>query len=285
LLALMPSAYRIADAVSLPYVKPVADPSGVPRMTPKLFDLTGKVALVTGGSKGLGKAMARGFAEAGADVVISSRTEAELRRTLDEIVQATGRKGRYVVADMSNRDDVRRLAGTALEQMGRIDVLVNNAGTNKPQAIDAVTDDVWDEVLEINLSSVMALTRALVPQMKERRWGRIIHISSILGFISKEKRNIYSATKSALLGLARASAVDLGPYGITVNCIAPGPFLTDLPGGILSPAEKQAFADRTALGRWGKPEELVGPALLLASDAGSYITGTTLIVDGGFVAR
>jgi NAD(P)-dependent dehydrogenase (short-subunit alcohol dehydrogenase family) len=131
----------------------------------------------------------------------------------------------------------------------------------------------------------MALTRALVPPMKERRWGRVVHISSVLGLISKEKRNIYSATKSALLGLARASALDLGPYNVTVNCIAPGPFLTDLPAGILSDAEKQSFAAHTALGRWGKPEELVGTALLLCSDAGSYITGTTIVVDGGFVVR
>src|SRR5205823_15090195 len=141
------------------------------------------------------------------------------------------------------------------------------------------------EVLQINLSSVMALTRALVPQMKQRRWGRVIHISSILGLTSKEGRNGYSATKSALLGLARASALDLGPYGITVNCIAPGPFLTDLPMSLLSQAEQKAFADHTALGRWGKPEELVGPALLLASDAGSYITGETLIIDGGFLCK
>jgi NAD(P)-dependent dehydrogenase (short-subunit alcohol dehydrogenase family) len=250
-----------------------------------LFNLSGKVALVTGGSKGLGKAMARGLAEAGADIVISSRTESELRTALDEILKGTGRKGRYIVADMRKRDQVGKLARTALEQMGRIDILINNAGTNKPQAIDAITDEVWDDVLEINLSSIMALTRAVVPQMKERRWGRIIHISSIMGVLSKEKRNIYSATKAALSGLARASAIDLGPFGITVNCIAPGPFLTDLPGSILSDAEKKAFADHTALGRWGDPKELVGPALLLASDAGSYITGETMIVDGGYVVR
>jgi NAD(P)-dependent dehydrogenase (short-subunit alcohol dehydrogenase family) len=131
----------------------------------------------------------------------------------------------------------------------------------------------------------MALTRALVPQMKARRWGRIIHISSVMAFLSKEKRNTYSATKAALLGLARASALDLGPFGITVNCIAPGPFLTDLPGSLLSDAEKKAFADHTALGRWGEPDELIGPALLLSSDAGAYITGQTLVVDGGFLTR
>jgi NAD(P)-dependent dehydrogenase (short-subunit alcohol dehydrogenase family) len=254
-------------------------------MARNLFDLTGKTALVTGGSKGLGKAMARGLVEAGADVVISSRHEIELRTALSEILKDTDRRGRYVVADMSRREQVVRLAKDALDLTGRIDVLINNAGTNKPEAIDAVTDEAWDEVLEINLSSVMALTRALVPQMKARRWGRVIHIASIMAFLSKEKRNGYSATKSALLGLARASALDLGAYGITVNCIAPGPFLTDLPMSLLSDAEKQTLSDHTALGRWGDPKELVGPALLLASDAGSYITGQTLVVDGGFLAR
>src|SRR5262249_9781803 len=157
-----------------------------------------------------GKAMARAFAEAGADIVISSRTESDLRSALDEILTGTGRKGKYIVADMSKRDDVKRLAKGSLDFLGRVDILVNNAGTNKPQAIDQIDDATWDNLIEINLSSVMALTRALAPQMKERRWGRIIHISSIMGFLSKEKRNVYSATKSALLGLARASAIDLG---------------------------------------------------------------------------
>src|SRR5438270_934702 len=173
-----------------------------------IFNLNGKVALVTGGSKGLGKAMARGLAEAGADVVISSRHEDELRPALDDILRGTNRRGRLVVADMSRREDVNRLARTALEQMGRIDILVNNAGTSTPQPIAEIRDEDWDQVLEINLSSVMALTRALVPQMKARRWGRVIHISSIMGFISKEGRGAYSATKSALLGLARAAALE-----------------------------------------------------------------------------
>lgn len=254
-------------------------------MASTIFDLAGKVALVTGGSKGLGKAMARGLAEAGADVVISSRHENELRAALDDILTGTGRRGKHVVADMASRADVQRLARTALDQMGRVDILINNAGTNAPQAIDQITDETWDRVVEINLNSVMALTRALVPQMKSRRWGRIVHISSIMGFVSKEGRNVYSATKAALLGLARGSALDLGPHGITVNCIAPGPFLTDLPGQLLSDEEKAAFARRTALGRWADPKELVGPVLLLASEAGSYITGQTVIVDGGWLAR
>ncbi len=250
-----------------------------------IFNLKGKVALVTGGSKGLGKAMARGLAEAGADIVISSRHENELKPALEEILRDTDRKGRFIVADMSRRSDVLRLARTALEQMGRVDILVNNAGTNIPQAIDQIKDEDWDAVMEINLNSIMVLTRSLVPQMKARGWGRVIHISSVMGFISKEGRNAYSATKSALIGLARANALDLGRYGITVNCIAPGPFLTDLPGRLLSNEEKQEFARVTALGRWAEPKELVGPVLLLASDAGGYITGETLVVDGGWLAR
>jgi NAD(P)-dependent dehydrogenase (short-subunit alcohol dehydrogenase family) len=250
-----------------------------------LFDLTGKVALVTGGSKGLGKAMARGLATAGADIVISSRHESELKTALEEILRGTSRRGAYFVADLSRREEAGKLARAALGAMGRVDILVNNAGTNKPEAIDAITDENWDAILELNLSSVMALTRAIVPDMKKRRWGRVIHISSIMGFISKEKRNIYSATKSALIGMARASALDLGEFGITVNCIAPGPFLTDLPASVLSAAEQKAFADRTALGRWGAPDELIGPVLLLASEAGGYITGETLVVDGGYLAR
>ena len=251
----------------------------------KLFDLSGRVALITGGSKGLGKAMARGLAEAGADILIASRTEAELRPALEDILAGTGRQGRYFVADLSQRAQADRLAADALAAFGRVDILINNAGTNIPQAIDEITDHAWDQILELNLSSIMALTRAIVPEMKKRRWGRIVHISSIMGFVSKERRNSYSATKSALLGLARASALDLGPFGITVNCLSPGPFLTDLPMSVLSDAEKKIFADRTALGRWGDPKELVGPVLLLASEAGSYITGQSLTVDGGYLAR
>lgn len=254
-------------------------------MPANLFDLTGRVALVTGGNKGLGRAMARGFAEAGADVVIASRHEDELKSALDFVLAGTGRRGAYCVTDVSVRDDVKKLARFALEKMGKVDILVNNAGMNAPQAVDAITDDTWDRVLEVNLSSVMGLTRELVPQMKERRWGRVVHISSIMGQVSKEKRNVYSATKAALIGMARASALDLGPFGVTVNCIAPGPFMTDMPMSVLSDPEKQAFADRTALGRWAQPNELVGPVIMLCSEAGSYVTGQTLFVDGGYLAR
>jgi NAD(P)-dependent dehydrogenase (short-subunit alcohol dehydrogenase family) len=254
-------------------------------MIHELFNLSGRVALVTGGSKGLGKAMARGLAEAGADVVISSRHENELQQAIAEITAELPVRGKYFVADMTRRDQVEHLARAALESMGRVDILINNAGGNCPQEIDQITDADWERILELNLTSCMVLTRALVPQMKQRRWGRIIHISSIMGLASKEGRNVYSATKAALIGMARATALDLGAHGITVNCLAPGPFLTDLPGRILSAEEKQVFADRTALGRWGEPRELVGSALLLASEAGSYITGATLVVDGGTLCK
>lgn len=250
-----------------------------------IFDLTGRVALVTGGSKGLGLAMSRIFAQAGADVVISSRHENDLKTALAEIQKESSGRAAYFVADMTKREDVRRLAADSLAKMGRVDILVNNAGSNVPQPIDAIRDEDWDRIVELNLTSCMALTRALVPGMKERKWGRIIHISSIMGLASKDARNVYSATKSGLIGLARASALDLGAFNITVNCIAPGPFLTDLPGTILTPEQKAGFATRTALGRWGQPSELAGPALLLASEAGSYITGAVLTVDGGTLVK
>jgi gluconate 5-dehydrogenase len=254
-------------------------------MKTSLFDLSGRVALVTGGSKGLGLAMARGFAEAGADVVISSRHEDELKQAAAEIQKAGGGRVEYVVADMVERRDVARLAETALARLGRVDILVNNAGTNNPQSIDQIRDEDWDRIIELNLTSCMALTRQLVPQMKQRRWGRVIYMSSIMGLASKDGRGPYSATKSALLGLARAAALDLGEFGVTVNCIAPGPFMTDLPGKMLSDEQKKVFADRTALGRWGQPREMAGPALLLASEAGSYITGAVLVVDGGSLVK
>ena len=254
-------------------------------MISNLFDLSGKIALVTGGSKGLGKAMARGLAEAGADIIISSRHEEELQGALREVLAGTGRRGTYVVADLARREDVDPLVSVALQFAGRVDILVNNAGSNIPSPIDKIRDDDWDRIVQLNLSSCMALTRALVPAMKERRWGRIIYISSVLGLSGKAARNGYCATKAGVIGLARANALDLGPHGITANCISPGPFLTNLPMSLLSDAEKKVFAERTALGRWGEPHEMMGPLLLLASDAGSYITGATLVVDGGVLAN
>lgn len=254
-------------------------------MGSNLFNLEGRTALITGGSRGLGKAMARGFAEHGAAVMICSRNEEELEAAAKEIGEGLDTEVFYEVADMGNRESVDQLAERALEVFDTVDILVNNAGMNQPQAIDEIDDAKWDHQLEVNLTSVMRLTRALVPAMKEQKWGRVIHISSVLGVGSKPARNAYSATKAALIGLAKASALDLGEYGITVNCIGPGPFLTDMPMNLLSDAEKEEFSSATALKRWGEPRELAGPALFLASEAGSYVTGEILLVDGGAFAR
>ncbi len=240
---------------------------------------------MTGGSRGLGKAMARGLAEHGANVMICSRNEEELAAAAAEIGEGLEVSVVYKVCDLSNREDTDCLALEALQTFEVIDILINNAGVNVPQPIDKVDDETWDAILEVNLTSVMRLTRALVPAMKVKNWGRILHISSVLGVGSKPARNAYSATKASLMGLAKASALDLGPFGITVNCIGPGPFLTDMPMSLLSDEEKEEFSQMTALGRWGNPRELVGPALLLASEAGSYITGEMLLVDGGAFAR
>lgn len=250
-----------------------------------IFDLTGKAALVTGGSKGLGKAMARAFAEHGADVFICSRHEDELRAAAAEIGDGLERRVEWAVADLADPPQAPKLAEEAQSRLGHIDILVNNAGTNAPQPIDEVSDENWATMMELNLTSAMRLSRALVPPMKERKWGRIIHVSSVLGLGGKEGRSGYCASKAGMIGLTRASALDLGPFGITVNCIAPGPFLTDLPGRLLTDEQKRHFAERTALGRWGRPEELMGPAVLLASEAGSYITGSVLSVDGGCLIR
>ena len=254
-------------------------------MTDKLFDLSGRVALVTGGSRGIGRAIADGFARAGADLFICARKEETLQSAAGEIRREAGVRVEYTVADMALREDRGRVAQAAVDTLGKVDVLVNNAGWNIPQAIDEICDEDWDYLVELNLNSVMAMTRAVVPGMKERRWGRVIHISSIMGLASTAKRNAYSATKAALIGMARASALDLGPFGITVNCLAPGPIATEMPMSILSKQQQDAMAARTAVGRWGRPDELAGPALLLASEAGSYITGEVLVVDGGAMCK
>ncbi len=251
------------------------------------FQLNGRRALITGGSKGIGAAIAIAFAKAGADVMISARTTGELEQTAAK-VKAAG-NGTQITswhqADMCSRSEVDQLAIAAAEQLGGIDILVNNAGGNIPETLQEIEDASWDTMMELNLTSCMRLSRALSKPMTEQGWGRIIYVASIMGSVGATGRSAYCATKAALIGSSHAQALELGPKGVTVNCISPGPILTDLPRTALSQQQQERFTEVTALARWGKPEEIAGPALLLASDAGSYITGSNLTVDGGVTIR
>jgi NAD(P)-dependent dehydrogenase (short-subunit alcohol dehydrogenase family) len=255
-------------------------------MVPKIFSLQGRTAVVTGGSKGLGIALARGLAEAGASVAIVARHREELDKAVTEIKQHASVRVESFVSDLSHRASVTDLATEILDRFGQVDILVNNAGINIVQPIESVVDDDWDRVLAINLHAPMSLARAFVPGMKAQGWGRIVQISSVFGRVSRADRNAYSASKAALLGLTRSMALELAPFGVTVNSILPGPFATPMTSTMHPDPEKRRwFTDRVPIGRWGRPEELVGPLLLLASDAGSFITGTDLAVDGGWLAQ
>ncbi len=254
-------------------------------MFESLFNLTGRTALVTGGSKGIGKAVARGYAEAGADVMICSRHADELRGAVAEISDQLPVRVEYLAVDMTDRNQVQRLADETIRRMGKVDILFNNAGSNQPQTLLETTDEVWQHILELNFTSCMLLARALVPGMIQRRWGRIIHTSSVMALASNPGRGLYSATKAALIAMSRAHALELGPFGITVNCLAPGPVLTDLPMSLLNDDQQRSFAERTAVKRWGEVADMVGPALLLSSEAGAFITGTAILADGGLLCR
>lgn len=250
-------------------------------MTRDPFNLGGRAALVTGGSKGIGKAIAVLLARAGADVLISSRHGDELQAAAEEIRAEAAGRVETRVADMTDRGEVSALAEFATSTLGKVDILFNNAGSNAPQPVEAITDEAWDRIIELNLTSCVMLTRALVPGMKARSFGRIVYIASILGIVGAMDRTLYCATKGGLISLAHAQAIELGPHGITVNCISPGPILTDLPRTMFSDAQRAKMADATALGRWGETDEIAGPALMLASAAGSYMTGANIVIDGG----
>ncbi|MBX2882185.1 MAG: glucose 1-dehydrogenase [Granulosicoccus sp.] len=254
-------------------------------MTNPLFDLTGKTALVTGGSKGIGEAIAYSLAQAGADVMISARTLSDLEAAANRISAASKGKIFLHQTDMSNRDEVEALSQVATTKLGKVDILINNAGANIPEELHELNDSSWDKMMELNLTSCVRLARSLSVPMSERGWGRIIYIASIMGSVGASGRSAYCATKAGLIGTSHAQALELGSSGVTVNCISPGPILTDLPRQALTQEQKDKFTEVTALGRWGEPHEIGGPALLLASDAGSYITGANLTVDGGVTIR
>jgi NAD(P)-dependent dehydrogenase (short-subunit alcohol dehydrogenase family) len=247
--------------------------------------LSGRVALVTGASRGIGKAIATGLASAGADIVMCSRDSQETRAASDQIARQFNVRCLALSADITDRPAVDTMVARAQEAFGRIDILVNNAGGTAIEEIDRIEEDNWDRVLALNLTAAMLLTRALSPAMKARRWGRIINIASINAISSRRGRSSYSASKSGLLGLTRANAFDLGPFGITVNAIAPGMILTDLTRPLVSETDQADYARYTAIRRLGVPEDIVGPVLLLAGDQGSYISGSVLVVDGGMVTH
>lgn len=252
----------------------------------KQFDLTGRVAIVTGGSKGLGEAMAEGLASAGASLVLTSRHAAEVEATAERIAREYGREAIGVEADVTSAEAAERVVAGAKERFGHIDILVNNAGINIRGPIDQLSPEQFDQVLSVNVTGVWLMTRAVVPVMKERKSGRIINLSSTLGLVGLANRTPYTSSKGAVLQMTRGLGLELAPWNITCNAICPGPFLTPMNIPIADTAEaKQNIIGATALNRWGRMEEIQGAAIFLASDASSYMTGAYLAVDGGWTAR
>lgn len=252
----------------------------------KLFDLSGRVAVVTGGSKGLGLAMAAGLASAGADVALASRNRDEVTAAATEIASAYGRRAVGISADVTSESDTRALADQVLSEFGRIDILVNNAGVNIRGAIDEVSLEEFRRVQQVNVEGLWLATRAIVPQMKKQRSGRIINLASALGIVGMPDRTPYCSSKGAVVQMTRALASELAQFNVTVNAILPGPFLTEMNLPVKDdPQFKQFILGATALGRWGELHEIQGAAIYLASDAASYTTGSMLAVDGGWTAR
>jgi gluconate 5-dehydrogenase len=249
-----------------------------------LFSLKGRVALVTGSTRGLGHSMARGLADAGAHVVINGRDPAVAKSRADEL-SGQGLAASAEGFDTSDGDAAAAAVANIVRRLGRLDILVNNAGIAFRAPIADTTDADWDRVISTNLTACFRLSRLAAQQMRKQQFGRIIMISSIMSLVGRPTVTAYAAAKGGLSSLTRTLAAELGPQGITCNAIAPGYMATELVEALKSNPEFDAYVrSRTPLGRWGKPEDLAGPAIFLASEAGSYVNGHILVVDGGMTA-
>ncbi len=252
----------------------------------KQFDLTGKVALITGGSKGLGYAMAAGLASAGAQVALLNRNLEEGEAAAEQLTSDYGQKTGAFAADVTDLSEVESAVESILAQFGRLDILINSAGINIRGAIDELTPDEFNTVMKVNVDGTWNASRAVTPQMKKQGSGRIINMASTLGLVGLANRTPYATSKGAVVQMTRALGLELAPFNITVNAICPGPFLTEMNIPIAETAEAKNFiVGATALARWGELPEIQGAAIFLASDAGSYVVGSMLTVDGGWTAK
>jgi len=248
--------------------------------------LKGKVALVTGSSRGVGRATALTFAREGADTVVNYCSNEEAARETFEKVKAMGRRAILEKADVSSKTEVNAMVGEAFSKFGRVDILVNNAGIIKRDSIQDMKDDDWARVLDVNLTGALNCVRAVLQPMISNGYGKIINISSIGGLVtSAQGRLSYTVSKSGLIALTKKLAIELGPHGINVNAIAPGAIMTDMLCAGRSEEEIERTVQEsirlTVLGRMGQPEDIANTALFLASEESSFITGQVIVVDGG----
>jgi NAD(P)-dependent dehydrogenase (short-subunit alcohol dehydrogenase family) len=252
----------------------------------KLFDLTNKTAIVTGGSKGLGLAMAEGLASAGANLVIISRNEKEGKAAAEKIVKEYKTKAIAISATVTSEEEIQKAVATTIKEFGSIDILINNAGINIRGPIDELSYEDFKKVQQTNVDGTWLPSKAVVPQMKKQKSGRIINLASTLGVVGLANRTPYATSKGAVVLMTRALALELAPFNITVNAICPGPFLTDMNIPIKDDENTKKFIiGAVALERWGELKEIQGAALYLASAASSYTTGSLITVDGGWTAR